>query len=66
MIGRECCRVFCVVHLAESTQSTVIFSNGLDKTSALQTSAPRSSRTEGLRKPTAEWTYGRITGHGNP
>src|SRR5258706_10129432 len=29
MVGRECRRVFCVAPLAESTQTTVIFSNAL-------------------------------------
>src|SRR5258706_13804949 len=51
MVGRECCRVFCVAPLAESTQNFGYFLKCFDRTSAPRTSAPRTSRTGRLAKP---------------
>jgi hypothetical protein len=63
MRWRECLPgAFCVVRLAESNQTTVIFSNGLDGTPVPQTSAPRTSRMGCETQFLSQSMYSRITG----
>src|SRR5258706_12514126 len=54
MIGRERCRVFCAAPLAESTQTTVIFSNALTEPRRRGLVLLGPHEQAGLRNPTAE------------
>jgi hypothetical protein len=54
MVGGECCCVFCVAPLAESTQTTVIFSNALTEPRRRGLVLLGPHEQAGLRNPTAE------------
>ncbi len=64
LVWRECCRVFCLVPLAESTQTTGIFSNALTEARRRRLVLLAPHERVGLRnEPLSQRMYRRLIGH---